>query len=347
LEKLGIEVERFDSGHRKLQSILLALRYVASGFGKPAAMEEILRAGAARKQAAARIRAMARERGIHHVIHTGTLDLPDTENTGDLSHYLYCDHDWALALQHRPMLRDLPARVLDMYEKLEQQSLNTVEHVFTFSHYVRDHIVSHYGVHPSKVTVVGCGMGKIEPYYGPKEYNSGRLLFVAKHLFAAKGGILLDQAFRLAQKRRRDLTLTIVGDSRSRQLLQPHPAIELRDHLPWDELQRLFRQAALLVQPMLNDPWGQVYTEALISKTPVMGLNRNGLPEIIEYGRHGFLVNQATPEALADAIVAAVSDPVRLERMALTGQRHVMQSYSWDDVARRIALVPAGRPAAA
>ena len=91
------------------------------------------------------------------------------------------------------------------------------------------------------------------------------------------------------------------------------------------------------VQPMLNDPWGQVYLEAMASRTPVMGLNRNGLPEIVDGGRHGFLVDRADPAALAEAILCAVSDPQRLERMATAAQRHVLQNYSWNRVAERIA----------
>jgi glycosyltransferase involved in cell wall biosynthesis len=41
--------------------------------------------------------------------------------------------------------------------------------------------------------------------------------------------------------------------------------------------------------------------------------------------------------ALAEAIVSAVSDAQRLERMATTAQRHVLTNYSWSRVAERIA----------
>src|SRR4029077_5389617 len=109
-----------------------------------------------------------------------------------------------------------------------------------------------------------------------------------------------------------------------------------RAHLPWSELQQLFRDSTLLVQPMLNDPWGQVYLEAMVSRPPVMGLTRNGLPELVDGGRHGFLVDRAEPEALAGAILCALSDPERLERMATTAQHYVHGTYSWDRVAERI-----------
>src|SRR5205823_5181054 len=162
---------------------------------------------------------------------------------------------------------------------------------------------------PDRVTAVGSGMGAIEPWRGAKNYRSPALMFVAKHLFRAKGGALLLEAFRIARERRTDLTLTIVGDERSHAFVPPTPGVTLRAHLPWEELQQLYRDSTLLVQPMLNDPWGQVYLEAMVSRTPVMGLARNGLPELVDGGRHGFLVDRAEPEALPGAIVCAFSDP--------------------------------------
>jgi glycosyltransferase involved in cell wall biosynthesis len=57
---------------------------------------------------------------------------------------------------------------------------------------------------------------------------------------------------------------------------------------------------------------------------------------LVDNGRHGFLVDRAEPEALAQAIVSALSDPVRLERMAIAGQRYVLGTYSWDRVAERM-----------
>jgi glycosyltransferase involved in cell wall biosynthesis len=181
-------------------------------------------------------------------------------------------------------------------------------------------------------------MGLIAPYDGPKDYARPVLLFVAKHYFAAKGGPLLVEAFRIALAQRPDLRLTIVADVSACSRVPTHPAIAFHSGLTWDELQGLFRNATLLVQPMLNDPWGQVYLEALASRTPVMGLRRHGLPEITGDGRYGFLVDHADPLTLADAILDALDDPGRLARMANEGQRHVVAAYSWDAVARRVAL---------
>lgn len=335
----GIEVEGVHSGGGRGELALLASRYSLSGYGAPRSSEAILRTAAARRRAADRLATALKQRKIGHVLHTGSMDMLPSPIAPDVKHYIYCDHTWALSLLHRPDIASYSARAIEAFELLERDSLASAEHIFTFGAYVRDHVVSHYGIPAERVTAVGSGMGDIEPYYGPKDYTRPRLLFVAKHLFAAKGGNLLLEALRIARRERPDIGLTIVGDERSRSHIPTDLQVEFRAHIPFAELQRLFRDASLLTQPMLNDPWGQVYLEALLSRTPVLGLRRNGLPEITENGRHGFMIDDADPQRFAEAILQALSDPQRLADMGESGQQHVLQSYSWEIAARKMAFV--------
>jgi glycosyltransferase involved in cell wall biosynthesis len=338
LARLGVDVKAIHPRRMsKLTKAGIAAGNLLAGYGRPRSSEEVLRSLAARRRFAAGVSDAAKRLGVRHVLHMGTLDLlPQLDAGSAIRHYLYCDHTWALAAKHHVHAPYYTRRAQEAYERAERESLDGVAHVFTFGRYVRDNLISHYGLAPDCVTAVGSGMGSIEPWYGDKDYSRPKLLFVAKHLFHAKGGLLLVEAFRRARQRRPDLALTIVGDQRSRTHVENCPGIELRDHLPWEELEQLYRDSTLLVQPMLNDPWGQVYLEAMVSRTPVMGLTRNGLPELVDGGRHGFLVDRADPDALADAILAALSDPGRLERMASIAQRHAVKTYSWDRVAEKI-----------
>jgi glycosyltransferase involved in cell wall biosynthesis len=338
LQRLGVVVEGMHPQLGTAGKLEVAARSIVAGRGRPISGEQLLRSELARHRLATQVAGAAARLGVRHVLHTGTMDLPATDLARGVRHYLYCDHSWALARPHHIEAALYTRRALDTYERLERQSLAGLEHIFTFGAYVRDNLIGHYGVAPQRVTAVGSGMGRIAPYFGSKDYARPALLFVAKHYFRAKGGSLLVEAFRRAHGRRPDMTLTIVGDARSRQYVPPHPAIAFHTHLPWEELQRLYRESTLLAQPMLNDPWGQVYLEALVSRTPVLGLRRHGLPEIAGQGRYGFLVDDADPGTLADALLDAVADPQRLARMAVEGQRHVLASYSWDVVAEKIAF---------
>jgi glycosyltransferase involved in cell wall biosynthesis len=334
LERLGVHIESIYPRAGRLAKMHAVVADAISGRGRPLSGEQILRNSDLRRSLGLQVAEQAARLGVRHVIHTGTFDLP--AGGGDAHHYLYCDHTWALSRRHHVHGDRFTARALHAYEEGERAALSGLAHVFTFGSYVRDNLIAHYGLAPEQVTVVGSGMGKITPYDGPKRFDEPRLLFVAKHLFQAKGGALLLAAFELAIRQRPDLTLSVVSDARSRRDIPPMRGVEFHSQLSWEELQRLYRTSTLLVQPMLNDPWGQIYLEAMISRTPVMGLARNGLPELVDGGRHGFLVDRADPQALAQAILCAVSDPQRLENMADVGQRYVLHTHSWDRVAERV-----------
>jgi glycosyltransferase involved in cell wall biosynthesis len=336
LERRGVRIDAIAPQIGRVAKLRVALGDFLAGRGRPVSTEQVLRSLRARRYMAEQVARETRRLGVRHVLHTGTLDLPAADIADGTKHYLYCDHTWSLARRHHVNAAKYTESAMRAFEDAERQSLAGVTHIFTFGAYVRDNIIEHYGLPRDRVTAVGSGMGSIRPFQGAKDYTRPRLLFVAKHLFQAKGGVLLLAAFERALKQRPDLSLTIVGDDRSRRFVPPMRGVEFREHLPWEELQRLYHESTLLVQPMLNDPWGQVYLEAMVSRTPVMGLARNGLPELADGGRHGFLVDRPDPDALADALVSAVSDPARLERMAEAAQRYVLGTHSWDRVAERM-----------
>jgi len=335
LRALGYQVSGIQPRFDTVAKSLLAGRHLLSGHAGFLRGETVRRGAAARRHCA---RMVERERariGADRVLHTGTFDLPAVPARG-VQHYLFCDHTWDLARRHHAQAGEFDDRQTKEFETLERVSYAQMQHIFTFTQYVRDNLIQHYGVDPARVTVVGAGMGRIRPYDGPKDYVNGPLLFVAKHLFVEKGGRLVLDAFRIIRKRRPSARLVIVGSETHRALAGEQEGVEFHAHLPWEELERLYHNAALLVQPMLNDPWGQVYLEALLSRAPVVGLRRNGLPEILEGGRHGFLADSCSPEAVANTVVEALSNPGRLAEMGQSGQRHVLARYSWGRAARRM-----------
>jgi glycosyltransferase involved in cell wall biosynthesis len=336
LERRGVRVESIHPRFGKLDKARVALIDLFAGRGRPLSGEQIMRSPAMRRRLATDVAEQAARMGVRDVLHTGVLDLPAPDISSGLRHYLYCDHTWALSRVHHVHANRYTAKAMRDFEEGERAALSQMSHVFTFGRYVRDNLIAHYGLSPDSVTAVGSGMGAIAPNTARKRFDRARLLFVAKHLFQAKGGLLLLAAFEKVRRCRPEATLTIVGSERSAKFVPAMDGVEFREHLPWHELQRLYRESTLLVQPMLNDPWGQVYLEAMVSRTPVMGLARNGLPELVNGGRHGFLVDRAEPEALAQAIICALSDPVRLEQMAAAAQRYVLATHSWDLVAERM-----------
>jgi glycosyltransferase involved in cell wall biosynthesis len=222
------------------------------------------------------------------------------------------------------------------YESFENRALSAAEHVFTVSQYVKEDVVGHYGVPAERVTVVGTGRGKIRPMEGAKGHSNYLTLFVAKDRFEEKGGPLLLNGFQLAVRSDKRLKLVVVAQEQYRTLVESVPGASFKTALPWSELEALFNRALLFAMPAKYEPWGLVYIEALACGTPVLGLNRNALPELTLDGRAGFLLNEDTPEAIAMGLLDAFSNTDRLAEMGRIGSRHVLNHYNWETTALRI-----------
>lgn len=263
-------------------------------------------------------------------LHTGTLTLPFLFPARNQSHYLFCDSTWNLWSNHSTHMEGYSASLLSDAERLERKAYHQMAHIFPISEYVKNNLISHYNVPSEKITVVGTGLGIIQPFYGEKNYRNGKILFAAKGRFEDKGGPLVLEAFQKALKINPTLELIVVGQNEyTDKILGPN--IRSYGFLPIDTLQNLFNESSVFLMPALNEPWGLVYLEALACKMPIIGLNRNSFPEISANGKFGFGLDSSDPEALSRVLLQAFSDPAQLEMMGKNGQAHCLQTYSWEN----------------
>ena len=83
----------------------------------------------------------------------------------------------------------------------------------------------------------------------------------------------------------------------------------------------LLGQAAALLMPILwEEPFGIVMTEAMACGTPVLGLARGAVPEVVEHGVTGFVENDL------DALAAAVPRLQTLNRHACRARVETLYS---------------------
>ncbi|WP_316569287.1 glycosyltransferase family 4 protein [Neobacillus sp. YIM B06451] len=273
---------------------------------------------------------------ITKLLHMGTLDLPFITHNKKLEHYLFCDSTWHLWSKYSTDMKGYSKKLLKDAEKLEILSYNQMTHIFSISEYVKKDLINHYGINSDKITVVGTGRGKLKPYFGPKDYSKGHILFVAKGRFKDKGLDLLLKGFELALKKNSLLKLIIVGDEQYKNFVGNLPNVKVYGYVEWHQLQHFFDTATLFAMPALNEPWGLVYLEALACKTPIIGLNRNSIPEITKNGEFGFIINETAPDELANIILHAYSNPSLLKEMGEKGQEYCLKHFTWETVTSKI-----------
>jgi glycosyltransferase involved in cell wall biosynthesis len=277
-----------------------------------------------------------RRMGIRRVLHMVPYSIPvGGERDLDIEHHLVLDGTVHLESQYRPRAHRPPHIVRELLET-ESEIFSRVTHFFPLGEYLRDDLVNEYGIDPARVTVVRTGLGEVAPHFGEKDYERGPILFSAKVRFEDKGGPLLLEGFRLARKKNPALNLVLVGQNNYSGLAAGIPGVTACGYVTSKRLEELFHSAALFAMPAPAEPWGLVYLEALASKTPVLGLHRLGLPELSDSGRYGFLVREATPQAVADALLDAMSDPERLKQMGEAGQKWSLEKFTWEHSAEKI-----------
>lgn len=289
--------------------------------------------GQARRRRAAAVAAEARRKRAQIVLCTSTLDAPVNQG---IPYCIWIDNTWHLLESSVVSPGYAPAASAEI-DRLERHALQGAYRVFAFSDHVRDDLVTHYGVSPGQALAVGCGAGPLVPFTGEKNFETGHLLFVAKHLFSSKGGDLVLAAFSKVRTARPETKLILVGNDEARVKAAGLDGVEVLGFVERDALNGYFHGASMLVQPMLADPWGQVYLEAMKARAIIVSLRVAALPELTDDGRLGVLLPKADPDLLAQAILDTYARPqLDLDALTRAAQTRVLERYEWDAVAGRM-----------
>jgi glycosyltransferase involved in cell wall biosynthesis len=272
-----------------------------------------------------------------HVLHVhalGVTALPLFDTARDYSVLL--DTTWDLWRRYATAAFGISPRVASYADSVDRATYHKAKHCFTISEYAARNLQEHYGVPEEKITVVGTGRGGLSPYFGPKDYTNGSILFIAKARFEDKGGYRLIEALQIARRHNSRLSLTIVGQPEYEAEFAGIEGVTALGRVSAEQLQQLFNEASLFAMPAVFEPWGLVYLEALACQTPVLGLRHHALPEITANGRFGFCLDTGSAEEIAAALVQAFADPQRLAEMGAQGQEHCLKHFTWEKTAQRI-----------
>jgi glycosyltransferase involved in cell wall biosynthesis len=202
------------------------------------------------------------------------------------------------------------------------------------------------GVPESQVTVVHSGLAPIDPIDAPGEQPILRLGIVGQ-IGPWKGHDDLLDALALLSRDNVRVLLRIFGTGAPAYVesLKTRVAeLNLLDQVEWcgflNNQADIFRRIDVCVVPSrFKEPFGMSALEANGFGRPVICSSRGGLPEIVENGVTGLIVDAHRPDQLAQAIETYVRRPDLVKAMGEAARRRAQSDFSLEGFVERFAHV--------
>ena len=211
---------------------------------------------------------------------------------------------------------------------LEKRLFDSAAMLFPMSNWCADSLRSAYGIASEKIEVVSptvdCSRFAL-PESKPSDHGAKvRLLFVGNDL-ARKGFYDLLPIFndRLSQR----CELHVVTNS---PVLGDFPGVFVHRGVSaysadWFEL---YRTSDLFILPTTFDAFGFVFLEAMAAALPIVATRINAIPEIVESGVTGLLVERSNPAQLMEALELLIADRSLRLSMGAAGRQKASTQFS-------------------
>jgi glycosyltransferase involved in cell wall biosynthesis len=171
------------------------------------------------------------------------------------------------------------------------------------------------------------------------------VVLTVSRLFPGKGTGELIKAFAKARRSHPASVLLVAGRETSPGFLDElHALVDSlgeSDHVRFlglrSDVPALMAAADIFAMPSLGEPFGLVFAEAMAMERPVVALDSGGAPEVVEHGVSGLLSPAGDVDAIADHLVALLTDPVRRRAMGAAGRRRVEEHFTTERLGRDMA----------
>ena len=227
----------------------------------------------------------------------------------------------------------------------ERRVYDDLDHIFTMSEYLRQSMIKDFKQPPEKVTNVGVGVNFDVPEASeiPEQKNPYDIVFVGREFFR-KGGACIIKAFRDVQLEEPEAKLHIIGPSAEE---LGSDILKMKNVVHYGFLRRddandvaIFKKvmlnSAIGVFPTQFDAFGIPVLEKMAYEIPCITSNILAMPEIIDHGKTGFLIDVDDSAALSETILYYMKNKGVREAHGKLARDLVINNYTWHTVSGKI-----------
>lgn len=237
------------------------------------------------------------------------------------------------------------------------------DRIIAVSHYIK-RALEGYGFDEKRITVIHHGIDGTPFFKASREaalqkypqLREKRIIFHPARMGLAKGNHISVQAFRLIKQEFPNAMLVMSGtkdvidwvSSQQRDIafiLQLLDNFGLRhdtliDSYPIEFMPAMYAAAEICIYPSVaQEPFGITMLEAMAAGKPMIVSRMGGMPEVIQHGVNGFIVEPANPRALANTVTRLLSDRKLAKKVGQGGLKAFRQKYYLERMVDQIVSV--------
>ena len=84
---------------------------------------------------------------------------------------------------------------------------------------------------------------------------------------------------------------------------------------------------------------GQTIIEAMFMQKPIIATRVGGIPELIQDGKNGFLINSGDGEGLTNQILKLINDPELANKIGKLGRKTAEENFTWKIIAEKFFAI--------
>jgi glycosyltransferase involved in cell wall biosynthesis len=203
-------------------------------------------------------------------------------------------------------------------------------------------------IYPREIAVVPMGI-ELEEYKDRcsekgRETPQKRIIFVGR-FDPVKGLDNLLRAMNSVGKVLPDAQLILVGDGKERKNLESladslgiRDSVDFAGRLNGEKKTEYLCQADLFVLPSISEGFGIVILEAMACGLPVVATRVGGVPDLVEDGVNGYLVESRDFQEMAKKIILLLQNPT-LHHQIATNNRKKVQGYAWENIISQLERI--------
>ena len=203
-------------------------------------------------------------------------------------------------------------------------------------------LINTVGVAEKKALLIQNGINT-EIFNVPKTKSEQLRFTIVARISPVKDHQNLLNAFTLLKERlpaEKLPLLSIVGDGDQRDRLEQYCHEQGLDTVTFlgarDDIEQILSDTDVFVLSSIAEGIPMTILEAMSAKTPIVSTNVGGIPEVVENGKEGFLVDKSNAAALAQGLLHYIEQPelilehgenARAKVLKQFNEKHMVQAY--------------------